>query len=148
MEGKAELSGVRRRGNEQLKAEQNWVAATLGAGVLDPLAAAELRNAVTKETLAHLLLENPKMVKGDMGATIALADKLLTAARGHRLTAIELAARGAEARVGKGNGHTRPVDVQGIDVSEELKQLMANASARPAPPSNSSREDESYDDDD
>lgn len=117
----------RRQGSRQLKAEQSWLMRTVGGGVLDPLAAAELRNAVTKETLAHLLLENPKMA-GPLGKTVALADKLLTAARGHRLTALELSARAAQARLQTGGGAGR-IDVQAIDVSETLRELLASSTS-------------------
>ena len=119
LDGKPELSAARKRGNLQLKAEQQWVAQSVGAGVLDPLAAAELRNAVSKEVLGQLLMENPKML-GSLRETINMADKLLTGARGHRLTAIELAARGAESRQG---GAGRALDIGSIDVSAELEQL-------------------------
>lgn len=116
----------RRQGSRQLKAEQSWLMRTVGGGVLDPLAAAELRNAVTKETLAHLLLENPKMA-GPLSKTVALADKLLTAARGHRLTAFELSARAAMARGQQGSGPR--IDVQAIDVSETLRELLASTTS-------------------
>lgn len=140
LEGKPELAALRRRGNRQLKAEQQWVAGTVGGGVLDPLAAAELRNAVTKETLAQLMLESPKMV-GSLRETITLADKLLTAARGHRLTALELSARGAEARSGSGNAPR--LDIGSIDVTAELAALMAAGSPHNAAPN----DDEDTDDD-
>lgn len=123
LDGSPDLSSARKRGNQQLRAEQQWVAQSVGAGVLDPLAAAELRNAVSKEVLGQLLLENPKML-GSLRDTIGMADKLLTGARGHRLTAIELAARGAEGRTGQGS---HPLDLSAIDVSGDLAQLLQEA---------------------
>ena len=120
--GEPRAAELRSRGIRQLRAEQTWLASTVGAGVLDPLAASELRSAATKEVLGHLLLEAPKVGGDTPAASIALASRLLSDARNHRLTALEIAARGAAARQCNGGGRPRP-DLSAIDVTGELAAL-------------------------
>lgn len=121
--GEPHAAELRSRGIRQLRAEQTWLASTVGAGVLDPLAASELRSAATKEVLGHLLLEAPKVGGDTPAASIALASRLLSDARNHRLTALEIAARGAAARQCNGGGRPR-LDVGAIDVTGELAALQ------------------------
>lgn len=131
--GEPKAAELRSRGIRQLRAEQTWLASTVGGGVLDPLAASELRSAATKQVLADLLFEAPKLIGDTPAASVALASRLLSDARNHRLSALEIAARGAAARHGSGNGAPRPA-FNSIDVSGELRELQRLLAPAEPPP--------------
>lgn len=117
----------RKQAARQLKAEQAWLARTTGGGVLDPSAASELRSAIELEALGRLLLQTPSFIGQSVGDTLALAQRLLTAARGHRLTAYELSARGAQARqqTAAGGGAARLfADLDTEAVERQYRELL------------------------